>query len=257
MCRQVDVPAIPSRIISLVPSQTELLFDLGAWDSVVGITRFCTHPKEECKQKVRVGGTKQLNLEVIEQLQPDLIIGNKEENEKEQLELLMERFPVWMSDILSIDDAVEMIVKIGGLVNKTESATSIAENIQQSFSALRDYTRNLYPSLKVAYFIWKDPYMVAARNTFINSVLELSNLENCFKSLRYPVITASELREADPDLILLSSEPYPFKEKHLQEFKSICPRAKVLLADGEMFSWYGSRLQYSVKYICSLLKEIF
>ncbi|MDX2000885.1 MAG: helical backbone metal receptor [Chitinophagales bacterium] len=242
-------PSLPQRIVSLVPSQTELLFYLGLQDRIVGITKFCVHPADKVPQVPKVGGTKKLDLGIIQSLRPDLIIGNKEENEKEQIEQLMQQYKVWISDIANLEDALEMIGTIGGLTGTDEKCQQLVKQIKTAFE-------NLVPNgaKKVAYLIWRRPYMVAAKGTFINDMLQRCGWHNVFGHLgRYPEITPEQLHQAATELVLLSSEPYPFKEKHLHEIQAICPKAKVVLVDGEMFSWYGSRLLLAPSYFASLI----
>lgn len=249
--REINLRVTPKRIISVVPSQTELLFDLGLDEEIIGITKFCIHPADKFKTKPKIGGTKQLNIQRIKELAPDLIIANKEENERSQIEELMNVFPVWISDIKNLDEALDMIVKVGEITGKSEKAQLIAQQIQTNFNAL-----HLAPSTKrVAYFIWKNPYMAAGGDTFINHMLERCGSTNVFAQNRYPEITERQLIEANPDLVFLSSEPYPFKQKHIDEFQTMLPNAKVQLVDGEMFSWYGSRLLYAVEYFEKITKN--
>lgn len=245
----------PKRIISLVPSQTELLAYFGMEEEVVGITKFCIHPDKWFRTKERVGGTKKLDMAKIEALKPDLIIANKEENKEEQIKELMQRYPVWVSDIHNLNDAFAMITNVGKLVNKSEKADELVKLIQTNFKNL--HTHESAPK-KVAYFIWKDPYMSVGKHTFINSMLKVCNLENVFGDLPndYPSVSAEEIGKAHPQFIFLSSEPFPFAEKHKAEFKEICPDAKIVLVDGEYFSWYGSRLADAPAYFTTLLKEI-
>lgn len=260
MGRSVQLDRAPKRIVSIVPSQTELLFDLGLQDEVAGITKFCIHPEEMFRTKPRIGGTKMLNIDKIRELKPDLIIGNKEENEKAQVEALMKEYPVWMSDIYTIDDALGMIRSLGEITGKKERSDEIVSNIENGFIELGDLikSRKQQGEARIAYFIWKDPYMTIGSSTFIDHLLNRCGLTNVFGSLsRYPQITSDDLRKADPEVILLSSEPYPFKEKHIEEFRSICPKAKVMVVDGEMFSWYGSRLQHAPVYLQQVIKHIF
>lgn len=242
----------PQRIISLVPSQTELLFDLGLNNELVGLTKFCIHPADKVKDKPQIGGTKTLNLDRIHQLHPDLIIANKEENTREQIEELQRYYPVHVTDVNTLPDALAMIQEVGQLVGKRAEAERLANRINQSFdSASRQF------GSVVAYFIWRKPYMVAANNTFIHSMLEIAGFRNAFAHLtRYPEITPDDLRAAQPDLIFLSSEPYPFTEKHGIDFERICPFAQVKLVDGELFSWYGSRLLQSSDYFRKLQTNI-
>jgi ABC-type Fe3+-hydroxamate transport system substrate-binding protein len=253
MGRSIYLDFPPKRIISLVPSQSELLFDLGLDEEIVGITKFCIHPKDKFKSKVKIGGTKKLNMELIRTLKPDLIIGNKEENEQRQVEELMLEFPVWMSDITLLEDAFEMIKQIGLLTGTSEKAIQISEHIEKKFL---DLTENNFLKKKVAYFIWKDPYMLAAKNTFIDQILARAGFDNVCLLNRYPMVDLLDLKALKPDLIFLSSEPYPFKDEHVLEIKNIFPESSVLIVDGELFSWYGSRLQHTPDYLQKLLKTI-
>lgn len=247
---EVQLQGLPRRIVSLVPSQTELLFDLGLAASIVGITNYCIYPTDQVKNIPKVGGTKNVNIEEIKRLNPDLIIGNKEENEREGIETLKKTFPVWMSDIFCLEDALDMITRVGSLTGKDREAETIVLNIQRSFTF--PAPSNVSPK-SAAYFIWRKPYMVAASHTFIDDMLQRAGFTNAFASLvRYPELSAGQLQEAQPDHIFLSSEPYPFKEKHLAEFRTLCPEAKVSIVDGELFSWYGSRLKHSAAYFSKL-----
>ena len=247
--RTVKLNDFPKRIVSLVPSQTELLFDLGLEDKVVGITKFCIHPASWFKNKHRVGGTKNINLKAIEKLKPDLIIANKEENTQSEIEKLMNLYPVWVSDIGNLEDAHRMIVDVGELTNTKKRAIEITKNIKADFSSFESVINK-----SAAYIIWNNPIMTINKTRFINDMLKRNGLINVFaeKAKEYPEISKDELIRANPEIILLSSEPFPFKEKHLQVFNEICPSAKVILVDGEFFSWYGSRLQKSVSYFSTL-----
>ena len=227
----------PKRIISLVPSQTEFLHDMGLNDEVVGITKFCIHPNEWFKSKSRVGGTKTVDLDKVKALRPDLIIANKEENTQSEIEALQKLYTVYISDIYTLEDSYQMMTDIGIMTNKNQKATEIINSIQANFKGLKSINK------KVLYLIWKAPYMLAGQATFINHLLSKCGLINAFnlKSSRYDEISSIEISKLDLDYIFLSSEPYPFKEKHIKELEKIT-KAKVLLVDGEMFSWYGSRL---------------
>jgi ABC-type Fe3+-hydroxamate transport system substrate-binding protein len=252
--RTIQLEAIPKRIVSLVPSQTELLFDLGLHNEVVGITKFCIHPTEWFKTKTRVGGTKNVNIAKAAQLQPDLIIANKEENVKEDIEALEKIAPVWISDIKTLDDALMMIKSVGEITNTSDKATQIIDAIKNGFNALQTYkvSKNLigFSTLKsCCYLIWQNPYMTVGEDTFINNMLGYCGMRNVFASQkRYPVIDIEALQKAKPEIVLLSSEPFPFKQKHIDELQLILPTSKILLVDGEMFSWYGSRLLESSRY---------
>src|SRR5574343_630385 len=166
MNRTIRLEGIPRRIVSLVPSQTELLYDLGLNEEVVGITKFCIYPEEWFNSKNRVGGTKQVNIEKVRALQPDLIIGNKEENTVEDIEALEKIAPVWMSDIYTYEDAIEMISLLGNVLGRENESTNICAEIEHQFKKLL-----LVDSKKVLYFIWKDPDYMAGKSTFIDAML--------------------------------------------------------------------------------------
>lgn len=255
--REITLEHFPRRIISLVPSQTELLFDLGLDKEVIAITKFCIHPDEWFRTKERIGGTKMLHLDQIRSLKPDLIIGNKEENERAQVEELMQTENVWMSDIKTLDEACDMIRRVGELTGKKERGEEIAGEIEKRFASFSAQQKNTKKK-RVAYFIWKNPWMVAGGDTFIDHLLGLCGLENVFvkNDGRYPEVTLPELATANPEIILLSSEPYPFREKHIELLRETCPQAKILLVDGELFSWYGSRLLKSPGYFSELFASI-
>ena len=257
MQQKVKIPTQPCRIISLVPSQTELLFYLGLDKEVVGITKFCIHPHVMFKSKPRVGGTKKYDFEKIKSLKPDLIIGNKEENDQAQIELLKKEYPIWMSDIFTLEDALEMILEIGKMVNKKSAANKLIKNIKISFEQCRQVIRQLSHRPRAAYLICKNPTMIAASQTFINEMLQIAGFENIFDSeYRYPQVSDKKLAVTKPDVILLSSEPFPFNEKHVNEIQIICPNAEIRLVDGEIFSWYGNRLLLAGSYLKNLRLSI-
>lgn len=252
MGRVLNCSHPPKRIISIVPSQTELLYDLGLNEEIIGITKFCCHPRHWKREKAIIGGTKKLNHEKIKALQPDLIIGNKEENLQLDIELLEKNYPVWMSDIYTLEDAYKMISSLGFILEKGQQSEDLIKQIAHNFNGINVETvRNK----KVLYFIWRNPWMAAGKNTFIDHILSVCGFENILASNRYPSISNSELEQLNPDLILLSSEPYPFKDLHIEELKTIFPSAQIRLCDGEMFSWYGSRLLHAPAYFNELITE--
>ncbi|MCP1994737.1 ABC transporter substrate-binding protein [Flavobacterium sp. HSC-61S13] len=248
----------PQRIVSLVPSQTELLFDLGLEDSIVGITKFCVHPYHFKSTKKSVGGTKKVHFEKIKLLQPDIIIANKEENTLEIVEQLRAICPVWVTDVITIEDNEKMISDFGVLFNKRTDAQKWNDKIR---FAQKDFMKFVSdkPIQKAAYFIWRDPYMAAGDDTFINELLKINRFENIYanKAGRYPEIELKKIRlEGDPDLVFLSSEPYPFKEEHAFEIGRCTHHAKTVFVDGEMFSWYGTRLLRAFEYFKILHQRI-
>jgi ABC-type Fe3+-hydroxamate transport system substrate-binding protein len=251
--REVLLPKKPQRIICLVPSISELLYALHLGQRVVGITKFCVHPTEWRKSKAIVGGTKKVDLKRIELLQPDLIIANKEENTIEDIEQLAKHYPVWVSDINSFDDALHAIERLGELTQSEKRSKYLNFSIHKAWSRVPLHS---YPYKTCAYLIWNDPIMVVGRNTYINSILEKNHLKNCIKKERYPELSIEDLQANKPDIVFLSSEPYPFKQKHVKALSKLLPDSKIMLVDGEMFSWYGSRMIAAADYFKSLLAEI-
>lgn len=247
----------PKRIISLVPSQTELLYDLGLEDLLVGITKFCVHPKQLKATKEIVGGTKQVKIDKIKGLQPDIIIANKEENTKEIVEELSQICPVWVTNIVTIEDNFQMISDFGKLFNKRTEAQKWNDKITFAYNDFKQFIKNK-PIRKVAYFIWANPYMVAGEDTFINEMLKLNRFQNIYEGKgRYPEIELEKIRqEGDPEFVLLSSEPFPFKDEHAFEIGRSTHHAKTIFVDGEMFSWYGSRLVKAFDYFKQMQEKL-
>jgi ABC-type Fe3+-hydroxamate transport system substrate-binding protein len=247
--RSITLKTVPRRIISVVPSQTELLFHLGLREEVVGITKFCVHPAEWFKSKNRVGGTKQLNMDAIRKLEPDLIIANKEENVRQQVEELAARFPVWVSDVNDLPSALDMIRQVGAITGRATLAHQIAKDVEHAF----EHIPSPLQPLKAAYLIWREPWMLVGGDTFIHQMMLRAGFDNAFAHrARYPEVTIEEIRASGCEVVLLSSEPYPFRQKHVEELQKELPGKKVLLVDGEMFSWYGSRLKEAPAYFASL-----
>ncbi len=229
----------PKRIVCLVPSISEFLFDIGLKENIVGVTKFCIHPKLLVKDVVKVGGTKKTNLQKIKLLEPDLIIANKEENTQSEILELQKLFNVYVSDIISMEDCYRMLLDIGELTNKKEESLAIVKTLKKDFNELV----NSGGGKRVAYFIWKNPFMLAGNESFINTILNQLGFVNSLQQLsRYPEVNEETLKELNPDFCFLSSEPYPFKQKDINELKELLPKSKIILVDGELFSWYGSRL---------------
>jgi len=243
--REVEVKTIPKRIVSLVPSQTELLCYLGLEDSLVGITKFCVHPENLRKEKKIVGGTKSVHFDRICALKPDIILCNKEENTPEMVLELEKIAPVHVSNIINLEEVYGLIHQYGEIFNKLSNSNELIDSIKSKRNDLQ-YDR---PLKKVAYLIWKDPWMAAGGDTFINTLLEINGWDNVFKNFtsRYPKIAIEEINKLQTDLILLSSEPYPFQHKHITELNN-STNAEILLVNGEYFSWYGSRLLQAFDY---------
>ncbi len=248
----------PKRIISLVPSQTELLVDLGLEDSIVGITKFCVHPYHLKSTKKIIGGTKKVHFEKIRLLQPDIIIANKEENTLEIVTELSKICPVWVTDIITLEDNLKMIEDFGILFNKRIEAKKWIDKINFAHQDFLNFIKDKEVK-KAAYFIWADPYMVAGNTTFINEMLKLNKFENSYISReeRYPEVSIENIRiEGNPDLVLLSSEPFPFTDEHAFELGQYTHHAITQFVDGEMFSWYGSRVVKAFDYFKKMHQKI-
>lgn len=247
--RELVLINYPEKIISLVPSISELLWDLNLEKEICGVTKFCIHPETMYRSKTHIGGTKNLNIDRIREIKPDLIIGNKEENRKQDIELLVPEFPVWISDVNTYDEALQLIRETGLLCNRKQEAESIISEL----TALR---KNVPPVKKVLYFIWHQPDYAAGKNTFIDAMLNEAGFENCLTDFRYPEINDQKAKELQPDYLFLSSEPYPFSEKHQNYFHKMFPDAKICFVDGEMFSWYGSRMKKAFSYFNELRMQL-
>lgn len=252
--RIIHLPKTPKRIVSMVPSQTELLVDLGLQDQLVGLTKFCVHPENIRREKTIIGGTKKAKIDKIKALAPDIILCNKEENTQELVAALQKIAPVHVSDIYQLDDTYTVISQYGEIFSVQKKAEKIITEIKKEHQEFRKHIAKK-PQHKVAYFIWKDPWMVAAGNTFIDCLLQENKFENVYGNLsRYPEVQLDELK--DLDLVLLSSEPFPFGEKHKVFFKNTIAEEKIKLVDGEYFSWYGSRLRGAFHYFKILHQNI-
>ena len=254
--RLIIIHKTPLRIISLVPSQTELLCDLGLEASLVGVTKFCIHPDHIKRKATIVGGTKQIHFDKIEALNPDIVLCNKEENTKEIVAFCENICAVHVSDVANIEDSIQLIKQYGAIFNVSQKANFITQQIKSEFECFNTFIKDKM-KLKTVYFIWKSPWMVVGNQTFINSLLNLCHFSNYFEALdRYPEIDLNNHTYDDVDLVLLSSEPYPFKERHKIDLQEKFPNAKLLIVDGEMFSWYGSRLIKAFRYFTSLLLNL-
>lgn len=257
MGNQHSFGATPKRIVSLVPSQTELLFDMGLEDSIVGITKFCVHPFHLKSTKTIIGGTKQVKIDKIRELKPDIIIANKEENTLEIVESLKDICPVWVTNIITIEDNFQMINDFGQLFNKRTEAQKWLDKTEAALADFRNFIKDKEVK-KVAYFIWANPWMVAGGDNFINELLKMNRFENIYDNHpkyegRYPEIVIQKMRiQGDPDFVFLSSEPFPFKDEHAFELGRHTHHATTIFVDGEMFSWYGSRLVKAFDYFKQL-----
>jgi iron complex transport system substrate-binding protein len=245
--RKVEFEYPPKRIISLCPGITETLYFLE--NELVGRTKYCIFPVEKVKGATVVGGTKEINLQTIRELNPDLIIAEKEENTKEIVESLEGEFPVFVAEVQSIQGAYRMILDMGRITDRERQAELLVQSIQQKFQSL-----SAIQGKRVAYVIWRKPYMVVGKNTYINSVLEELGFSNPCIELegRYPAVTEEQLKSMKLDYIFLATEPFPFQEKHKEEFQQFLPNSTPLIVDGEMF-WYGAKMLKAAEYLQTLV----
>lgn len=236
------------KIVSLVPSITETLIDLGC-DELVGRTRYCIHPEEIVKNIPVVGGTKAIHPEKIKELEPEVIIANREENVKEQIEPLMKNYRVWLTDVKTIDDNYDLIINAGSLIFHHFQARDYCMKLEEIWA-----TNRLQKEIKVAYLIWKKPFMTVGGDTFVSQVLSQLGFQNIFENRqRYPAIELSDLKGAD--IIMLSTEPYPFTEKNIPEFQTVFPNKQVIVVDGEAFCWFGTHPAKCGDYYQRLLQQ--
>ncbi|WP_276090627.1 helical backbone metal receptor [Pedobacter sp. JY14-1] len=246
----------PKRIVSVVPSQTELLFELGLDNEVVGLTRSCIHPIAKFAARVKVGDPKMLDLAKIRSLQPDLILAGKEENRRGELSQLADEFPVWTSDVATLEHAMTMIASVGSIVDREPEASYLNHLLQAGFSDLQSLAAQQKIDKKVIYLVGNYPYIAAGRDTFISDLLVRNGLRNVAGKHRYIHLDITTIRETDPDIVMLASIPYPFRQEHLEELQRQLPGVQVMLVDGELFSWYGSGLIKSVQYLFQLQQKL-
>ena len=243
--RELKISESINKIVCLVPSITELLFFFGLEEKIVGITEYCVHPEKQVKNANKIGGPKNPDIEKIKELEPDLVIGSVEENTQNKIEKISEFAPVWLSDVKSVDSACKMITSLGELFDKTDLAENIANNIKKGF---KEFDRS--QKVKVAYLIWENPLMTVGNDTFIDNILGQMGFINVFANKnRYPKIEPEELANSGAEFILLPSEPYDFKNEHIEQYKKLCPNAKAILVDGQMFSWYGNHMLVALGYL--------
>ncbi len=255
--REITLKSTPTRIVSLVPSQTELLCDLALENELVGITKFCVHPYHLKSTKINVGGTKKVAYEKIKALNPDFILCNKEENAYDMLPELEKIAPTYFSDVNNIQQAIDLILHLGTIFNRRTEADNLVNKIEFKLNDFNQFIKDK-PTRKVAYFIWAKPWMVVGNDTYINEMLQLNKFENIYANMsRYPKVEINKIRhEGDPDVVILSSEPFPFKDEHALEIASFTNRSVTVFGDGEMFSWFGSRMLLAFDYFKELHKKL-
>lgn len=245
------------KIVSLCPSLTELVFDLGRGDDLVGITRWCVHPAAGVASIEKVGGTKDPDVERIVTLEPDLVLMNREENRVEDAELLTAAgLDCHVTMPTTVAQTAEMVRSIGDAVERTEAAEAIAREIETRAELVRARVASQAP-IRFAYLIWRQPWMAVNSDTFSHALLALAGGVNVFADgpSRYPEIELKELARAEPDLVLLCTEPFPFGERHVAELVELSGLApeRIRIADGEYLSWHGSRTPDGIDYAASLI----
>ncbi len=245
-----------ARIVSLVPSITELLFYLGLGERVVGRTSFCVHPQGALADVPKVGGTKKLRMHKLRALRPSHVIVNIDENRQEDVAPIAEFTPhVVVTHPLVPDDNLALYRLIGGIFGKQRQAERLCADFQRARDALVDAAAML-PLRRVLYLIWRDPWMTVSRDTYISQMLALANWQTVCHDpeTRYPEVRADDKLLADTDIVLFSSEPFPFKPAHVDELRRLTGDTQTPCAfiDGEMTSWYGNRAVEGLRYLSKL-----
>ena len=239
--RTLTFSSVPKRIVSLVPSVTESIADLGLASGLVAVTRFCKYPSDVILTLPKIGGPKKIDIQKIMDLKPDLVVAVKEENDKEQILRLMEQVPVFVFDVNTVEDSLDMLNLLGTIFDTREVSTRWIKSIQEKVAHFKP--GRLVP--KTVYMIWKNPWMAAGRLTFIGSMMQLAGFDNMLSG-RYPRIDEKRLSSAET--ILLATEPYPFKGRDKATLEAKFPNKKIMIVDGEMFTWYGTHLLQAIDY---------
>jgi ABC-type Fe3+-hydroxamate transport system substrate-binding protein len=241
----------------LCPSLTELVFDLGRGDELVGVTQYCVHPAEGVAKVEKVGGTKTPAVARIVELAPDVVLMNAEENRRQDADELVERgLECHVSMPRDCGETAQMVRSIGARLERVEEAARIARDIEQRAERVRERAQGR-ERIAFAYLIWRKPWMSVNRDTFASDLLEQAGGRNVFaaKSERYPEITLDELRDGAPRVVFLCTEPFPFQEKHVEELArgtGLAPE-RFVVADGEYLSWHGSRTPAGIDYVAGLV----
>ena len=251
----------PERIVSLVPSLSEALFAFGLGERIAGVTRFCVEPREGVAGKAKVGGTKTLDLAAVEALRPDLIIASAEENREEDIRRLIDGgWPVFVTLPTTVADAIDLLGQIAALTDSTEAARPIIHEAEDALATVRAASAGRQP-LRVFCPIWRRPYMTIGPGTYVRDVIAVCGGRNVFdgRQERYPRIELEEMAALDPEVILLPSEPFHFRGRHLADFEAFpqvtaVRRGNILLLDGRMLSWYGPRIGRSLRELSALLE---
>lgn len=242
----------PKKIVSLAPALTDTMYGLELEEEIVGRTRFCIHPHDKVNKALNIGGTKEIKLDRIHQLKPDLIIAEKEENTKEIVEELEQHYPIYVFEVQTVADAFQMMSDLGKVTDRVKQAQQLSQDIEVLF---KDLPRA--QGKRIAYVIWKRPYMVVGKHTYIQSLLETMSFINPFTQFegRYPEVTVHDLKAADLDYLFLATEPYPFRKKDIEPMARLLPDVQPIIVDGEMF-WYGVKMLEAVPYFKRVFSKL-
>jgi ABC-type Fe3+-hydroxamate transport system substrate-binding protein len=284
MGRTVYIAPHPQRLVSLVPSLTEILFDFGCGAEVVGITDYCTEPAIEVAQKMRIGGTKNPNFTAILALQPDLVFAVAEENRRDDVARLEAAgIPVYVFEPVTVRDGIELLWRVAEMLACREAVAASLQAIEDIYAETQTLTATR-PSARVFCPIWKDPYMTINAGTYVHDMLRVCGGDNIFaerdrrfplaadlgqqpertgsrdteRDRRYPRVTLEEMAVLRPDVILLPDEPYVFSEADVADFTAFTDvpavsEQRIYLIDGKILSWYGPRIGQSLRTLRELL----
>jgi len=250
---ELSLDRLPNRIVSLVPSVTETVIDLGAAKRLVGITNYCVHPAEVVSNISKVGGTKGFSLDKIDDLKPDLIGANKEENRKHQIDKLRESYPVFVTYPRTVDGAIKMVLDLGTLTGTSPRASKFASKCRHLLESMDPAT--VAKSLRTACMIWRDPWMAAGYDTYMRELLECVGFNTVFDEGedRYPETTLSTIAQREPDVIMLPNEPYEFGTSDKNEVDAFLEeqgsKARTLLVDGSYLTWFGTRTIKGLRFL--------
>ena len=247
--------------MSLVPSLSEALFAFGLGERVAGVTRFCVEPREGVAGKAKVGGTKTLDVAAVEALRPDLIIASAEENRAEDVRRLIDGgWPVFVTLPTTVLVAIDLLGQLAALTDSTETARPIIQEAEDALAVVQEANAGRDP-LRVFCPIWRNPYMTIGPDTYMHDVITVCGGRNIFEGTheRYPRVELAEIAALDPEVILLPSEPYRFRRRHLADFEPFAEvtavrLGNVMLVDGRMLSWYGPRIGCSLRELSALLE---
>ncbi len=257
--RSVEIRHKPERIVCLVPSLTELLCDLGLGYKLVGVTKYCVHPEEIRNETAQIGGTKKPEIAHIEQLKPDFILANKEENTREAIHKLEKIAPVYVSDISNFQELEACLLAIGKICGMDSGAAALLGRLKLTYGLLQAEFTALKP-VSALYLIWQKPFMAAGTDTYISWMLRSIGISNALEQLgdegmRYPRLEPEQIATLKPQVIFLSTEPYPFTPEMAKEMEATFS-IPCICVDGEAFSWYGTRIFETAPYISQIAQQV-